>query len=223
MQTSCNKHELKLMTGFRTLDRFRGQSQPKISVSVSLQKTTYPNQFSMRNTNLESKIARHQLFDLKVTFWPDMPKYRVKINVTFSLHKPTYPGQFFMRNSNLELKIAWDQLFDLKVTFWPDLSKCRVKINVAFSLQKNNLSGPVFHEEFESEIENSEGSIIWPESDLLTWHTYIRSGQYPVKMYVFFLLQNKPTRPSFAWGIRIWNIKQHGIYYLTLKWPFDLI
>jgi len=124
------------MTGFRTLDRFRGQSQPKISVSVSLQKTTYPNQFSMRNTNLESKIARHQLFDLKVTFWPDMPKYRVKINVTFSLHKPTYPGQFFMRNSNLELKMAWDQLFDLKVTFWPDLSKCRVKINVAFSLQK---------------------------------------------------------------------------------------
>ena len=88
---------------------------------------------------------------------------------------------------------------------------------------KNQPIRPVFREEFESEIENSKVSIIWPESDPLTWHTYIRSGQYPVKINVFFLLQNKPTRPSFSWGIRIWNRKQHSIYYLTFKWPCDLI
>ena len=40
----------------------------KINVTFSLQKPTYLGQFFMRKSNLELKMARHQLFDLKVTF-----------------------------------------------------------------------------------------------------------------------------------------------------------
>jgi len=152
----------------------------------------------MRNTNLESKIARHQLFDLKVTFWPDMSKCRVKINVTFSLHKPTYPGLFFMRNSNLELKMARNQLFDLKVTFWPDMSKCRVKINVAFSLQKTTYPGQFFMKNLNLKSKTARYQLF--DRKVTLWPDIPTSGQvnrYPVKINVFFLLQNKPTRPSF--------------------------
>ena len=53
---------LQDMTRFQLLDRFSGQNQSKTNLSVSTQKTSYPNQLLMRNSNLHLKIARHLPF-----------------------------------------------------------------------------------------------------------------------------------------------------------------
>jgi len=103
----------------------------KLMLLFHYKKTTYPGQFFMRNSNLKSKIARDQLFDLKVTFWPDIPtsgQVNIRSKCMFSFAtKQTYPAQFCMRNSNLKYKTAWHLLFDLEVTFWPDIANCQVK------------------------------------------------------------------------------------------------
>ena len=212
------------MTGFRTLDRFRGQSQPKISVSVSLQKPTYPNQFSMRNTNLESKIARHQLFDLKVTLWPDMSKCRVKINVTFSLHKPTYRGLFSWGIRIWNWK--W-QGINYLTSKWPfDLTCLNAgsKLMLLFHYKNQPIRASF---SWRIWIWNRKQQGInyltgkWPFD--LTYLHQVRSIGTRSKLMFSFCYKTSLPGPVFSWGVRIWNRKQHGIYYLTLKWPFDLI